>query len=290
MIYYISDTHFGHKNVIKFDQRPFKDIEEMDQTVIDNWNNIVTNDDDVYILGDFVYKSRYDAAWYLKQLNGKKHLIIGNHDKHLITNEKAMTYFESVNNLLEIQDNGNKVVLCHYPIAEWNQYYRDSYHIYGHIHNAQSESQQYMFAQQHAFNAGCMIHEYKPVTLSQMIEKSKIMKNKESHLRNLYGDTYGPKRLRDGRWLVDNGLQIEEGNVEYIAAEFVSDSFMYPYSIDGVDGHDHTFEYVMMVAIKKYDSFEIKEADEKYYSNQQLRILRKVVEKMRNKNTIERNI
>ena len=81
--YYIADTHFGHDNIRKLSNRLFNTIEEMDKAIIDNWNSIVTDNDDVYILGDFSYKSE-DKIVYLKQLKGRKHLIVGNHDGKLL--------------------------------------------------------------------------------------------------------------------------------------------------------------------------------------------------------------
>ena len=74
-IFYIADTHFGHDNIRKLSNRPFATVEEMDRAIIDNWNSKVKNDDDVYILGDFTYKGE-SYKHYLKQLNGRKHLII----------------------------------------------------------------------------------------------------------------------------------------------------------------------------------------------------------------------
>lgn len=88
-IFYISDTHFGHKNCIKFDNRPFETVEEMDQTLIDNWNKKVSDEDTVYIIGDFIYRSGNTFEWYLKQLKGKKILVSGNHDWQLLEDEKA---------------------------------------------------------------------------------------------------------------------------------------------------------------------------------------------------------
>lgn len=90
MIYYISDLHFGHLRCIKMDKRPFSSIEEMDRILIENWNNKVNEEDDVYILGDFSYKSKIDPVEYLKQLKGHKHLIVGNHDLKLIKTKRPV--------------------------------------------------------------------------------------------------------------------------------------------------------------------------------------------------------
>ena len=112
MIYYISDLHFGHRNVIAMDGRPFESIEEMDATLIRLWNERVTDEDDVYIVGDFAYRNNYTATWYLRQLKGRKHLIIGNHDLHTIQDAKAMECFASVEKMLRIVDNDRVVSLC----------------------------------------------------------------------------------------------------------------------------------------------------------------------------------
>lgn len=96
MNYYISDLHFGHKNVIRFDTRPFQSVDEMDEELIRLWNNKVSDTDDVYIVGDFSYRSGRQEQWYLKQLNGRKHLILGKYldeDKNSIwRNKKENVY------------------------------------------------------------------------------------------------------------------------------------------------------------------------------------------------------
>jgi calcineurin-like phosphoesterase family protein len=131
-VYFTSDTHFGHANIIRLGEgRPFKDIKDHDTTLIQRWNARVKPDDVVFHLGDFNYKSSVDADFYLKQLNGKKFLIIGNHDKQdTITAdgwEVALPY-------QELELNGKQITLCHYPIEEWNGYFRGSWMLHGHVH------------------------------------------------------------------------------------------------------------------------------------------------------------
>ncbi len=83
MICNIADTHIDHDNIRRLSNRPFNTVEEMDKTIISNWNSRVTDNDDVYILGDFSYKSKAPIV-YLKQLNGRKYLIVGNHGSKLL--------------------------------------------------------------------------------------------------------------------------------------------------------------------------------------------------------------
>ena len=152
MNYYIADLHFGHKRCIEMDQRPFSSVEEMDETLISNWNNKVNEHDDVYIIGDFSYKAVKEATEYLKQLKGHKHLIVGNHDLKLIHDQQAFNCFESVDYFLQIQDGREIIYLCHYPMAEWPYYHRNTYHIYGHIHNNKDETYEFMSKREKALN------------------------------------------------------------------------------------------------------------------------------------------
>ncbi len=170
MIYYISDTHFYHKNIIKLSNRPFSTLEEMHDILIENWNNIVTNEDTVYFLGDFSFKTNQNkATQILKQLNGIKYFIKGNHDKPQWLNRmKEQGLIEDWYNLLEIKDNGRDVILCHYPLHSWNKMYRGSYHLYGHVHKNTVNNEKF---QKNRFNACCEILGYVPKTLDQIIEE-----------------------------------------------------------------------------------------------------------------------
>ena len=178
MNYYITDLHFGHKRCIEMDQRPFSSIEEMDETLISNWNHKVNEHDDVYIIGDFSYKAVKKATEYLKQLKGHKHLIVGNHDLKIIHDQQAFNCFESVDDFLQIQDGREIIYLCHYPMAEWPYYHRNTYHIYGHIHNNKDETYEFMSKREKALNAGCMINHYEPVTLEELIINNNYFKEK----------------------------------------------------------------------------------------------------------------
>ena len=126
----IADLHFGHSNIIKYCNRPFEDTDEMDRALIKNWNETVSNNDTVLVLGDVGFGSKEYIASLIKQLNGKKILIMGNHD-----NWSEQTY----------RDMGFHTV-SRFPIL-WNDFYLLShaplilsettpyFNLYGHVHN-----------------------------------------------------------------------------------------------------------------------------------------------------------
>lgn len=172
--WYIADTHFGHENVIKFDGRPFGDTAEMDRVLMENWNRRVGDEDDIYILGDFCYRSARSPMWYLTRLRGRKHLVVGNHDQVLLNDAGAMACFVSVEKMTFVREEPGHVCLCHFPIAEWNGFYRNSWHIYGHIHNNKSETYEFMKSRERALNAGCMINNYCPVRFEELVRNNRI--------------------------------------------------------------------------------------------------------------------
>ena len=187
--FYISDLHFGHTNILHFDHRPWLTITEHDKALIDNWNSVVTNEDTVYIIGDFHWGKEADWIEVLEQLNGNKVLIKGNHD---ITPSKSRRYFQDVKDYKEIDDNGRKVVLCHYPIPYFKNHFYGWYHLYGHVHNTfeynMVEHQRYLMEELYShpcemYNCGAMMKwmNHTPKTLDEIIEGYKQYKmiNKE---------------------------------------------------------------------------------------------------------------
>lgn len=172
MNFYTADLHLGHANIIRLNERPFSSVEEMDKTIIDNINYLVKSTDDLYILGDFTYKGG-DPVEYLKKINGRKHLIVGNHDKRTISNPEARKLFEDIKHYAEIEDNGRRIILFHYPIAEWDGYFRDSYHLFGHVHNNfDNPWHDYMSNLKNCFNVGVDVTNFHPVTLDELLETS----------------------------------------------------------------------------------------------------------------------
>ena len=130
---YIADWHYGHKNIIAYDSRPFFTLDEMNSELIKRWNSAVSPEDTVYILGDMFWCDTNTAVDVLKQLNGKKVLIKGNHDK--CEDENFRKQFALICDYLEIVDHGKNIVLCHYPIPCFKNHYHGWYHFYGHVHS-----------------------------------------------------------------------------------------------------------------------------------------------------------
>lgn len=189
MIYYTSDLHFSHQNIIKFDGRPYNTVEQMNADLINRWNSVVSNRDDVYVIGDMFWVPD-EAPMILEQLNGKIHLIKGNHDK---ISSDMMRYFSSISGYAELNDTGRYVILCHYPIMFYNHScMRNCWMLCGHVHNTRENTWLAKWKQDlrdgvmsmasnkgNIINVGCMLHDYTPQTLDQLIEWDKSEKWKE---------------------------------------------------------------------------------------------------------------
>ena len=141
--FFTSDTHFGHKNIIDFCDRPFINTVDMREKLIQNWNSVVRKDDTVYHLGDFAYKaSPQYIIEILERLNGDIHLIIGNHDGQTLKAHSICNRFTSISDYgqITIQDDEMKykeqiIILSHYPFITWNHKERGSWQLFGHVHN-----------------------------------------------------------------------------------------------------------------------------------------------------------
>lgn len=175
MNYYIADTHFGHDAILRFSNRPFENIKEMNEAIITNWNAKVSETDTVYILGDFSYKGG-DPTKYLKRLPGNKILVRGNHDGKLISAPNLKDYVSEVCDLKTVVDGGRRVVLCHYPMVEWDGYYNGALHFYGHVHNTfHNDTTKYASGMKNAYNVGVDIIGFEPRTLLEIINGGVVL-------------------------------------------------------------------------------------------------------------------
>ena len=177
MIYYTSDLHFGHGNILKYDFRPFTNIDVMNEAIISNWNSTVTNEDTIYVLGDISWYNLEKTTELVKQLKGNKILIKGNHD--IFTKDQYYRMgFNAVYDYKEIKDNGRDVILCHYPIPCFNKRFYGAFMLYGHVHNSSEwnymkdikRSFEELDTKCNMYNVGTMIWNYYPVTLDEIIK------------------------------------------------------------------------------------------------------------------------
>lgn len=131
MIYLTSDEHYGHRGIIKYCKRPFRDVEEMNECMVWRHNQMVDDSDEVYHLGDFAFS---EPELWLARLKGRRHhLILGNHDyKRLAKIEKAG--FWSIQDVLYLRYQGLRFYLSHYAHRTWRNSIHGSYHAYGHSH------------------------------------------------------------------------------------------------------------------------------------------------------------
>lgn len=187
--YYIADLHFGHSNIIKFDNRPYNSVKEMDDALISNWNSVVSDEDTVMILGDFCWGNEEDWISILGRLNGKKQLICGNHDIRNMSKE-LRSKFQDVKDYKEIKDSGKRVLLSHYPIPCYRgDYNSDIVHLFGHVHTTLENDfieylREYINLNDNRgnskhkcqfYNVGCMMPwmSYTPRTLEEILSANK---------------------------------------------------------------------------------------------------------------------
>ena len=154
--WFTSDLHIEHRNIIRLSSRPFDNIEQMNNALVNNWNSVVEDSDTIYILGDFSFKN---PTPYIKRLKGNKIFIIGNHDHKKTKGRK----------LMEPKIDGQRFILCHYPLLQWRQEYYGSIHLHGHNHNNPIEYKK------NRINVGVDIWNYTPVSAEQILKHALLM-------------------------------------------------------------------------------------------------------------------
>lgn len=174
MIYFTSDTHFSHKNILKLGKgRPFQTIQEHNEALIENWNSKVKETDIIYHLGDFCWNQNSEQIRSLmKKLKGIKYLIYGNHDR-LVPNRQSGCWMEIVP-YKELFIDNKQLVLFHYPICDWHGAFRKSIHLHGHIHDTfDYKVFDFPHKNKRIFNVGVDVNNFTPISLDEIFEKAK---------------------------------------------------------------------------------------------------------------------
>ena len=159
--WFTADTHFGHRRILELCNRPFSDVTEMREQLIRRWNERVSPGDTVWHLGDFAYRAEpHEIAATFSRLNGKKNLVIGNHDSDFT----RILAWESIGHLAEIRIDSVAVVMCHYPIAEWRGFHRGAIHVFGHVHGSNSGVGR-------SCDVGVDVWDFRPVSLPEIVAR-----------------------------------------------------------------------------------------------------------------------
>lgn len=162
MIYLISDTHFGHHNIIKYEDRPFNGIEDMDKYMIEQWNSVIDKRDIVFHLGDFSLTNTNRSFYIFNRLKGHKFLIRGNHDQyseHKLINR--MGFIDVYDKFWVTRD----ILLTHYPTQT-----QTFFNIHGHIHSKHYKGSEWDKSSYHR-NVSVELNDYKPVRLLDIVDK-----------------------------------------------------------------------------------------------------------------------
>jgi calcineurin-like phosphoesterase family protein len=178
-VFFISDFHLGHVNILEYDKRPFKDMDHMHEEIIKNWNSVVGTDSIVFYLGDLYMKIPDEKVKeILNQLNGNIHYIMGNHDR--FNQIKNLNRFETISDLDSVlvkDENGRggyqQIEMCHFPLLVWNKHDKGSWHLHGHCHHSLDKSSD--FYKRRVMDVGCNGIGYTPISYSQV---KKIMNSK----------------------------------------------------------------------------------------------------------------
>lgn len=167
-----SDLHFGHKNIIKYSNRPFSSVEEMDDKLIENWNSVVSSKDIVFNLGDFAFSKPERILEIMGSLNGTQIFVYGNHDKYLQNGpvkEECLNkgYVKYFCDYVEFKFNNKFICMSHYAMRVWNRMGYGSIMLYGHSHGT-------LPSQGNSLDVGVdtndLKSEYKPFLLSDVID------------------------------------------------------------------------------------------------------------------------
>lgn len=167
--YFISDTHFHHTNIIEYCDRPFSSIEEMNEYLIEKWNSKVDPGDHIYHIGDIALCRPKKLKKILDRLNGKIHLIRGNHEGTAL---KCSEYFEwikdhyvlNLNHWSWFKDCNIQVVMMHYPIEAWYNCHYGTIHVHGHVHSGNVQTMK------NRFDVGVDSWNYEPISIVEIVE------------------------------------------------------------------------------------------------------------------------
>jgi calcineurin-like phosphoesterase family protein len=172
-MWFTSDIHFGHANIIKYCKRPYKNVSEMDEALIKNWNDRVSPKDYIYVIGDFALSKPDYANRILRRLNGEKVLIEGNHDYGCLNDAEFRSQFRAIHKMFELDvelpgsdKRKTRIVMCHYAMRVWNKSHHGAIHLYGHSHGSLPDDPRSL-----SMDVGVDANNYAPISLEEVAAK-----------------------------------------------------------------------------------------------------------------------
>ncbi len=183
--WFTSDTHFRHENIIRFCNRPFENVTEMNEELIRRWNDTVPEDGVVFHLGDVCFGSPKDWNEVLNRLNGKIYLIAGNHDMKQLR-QGFMSRFEYVTQQMSIRVGAQSIVLNHNPFLAYGGAYRNVWQLFGHVHsgprsNSGKDHPRLAMLFPRQYDVGVDNNDYRPVSFTMVKEKIERQIARASH-------------------------------------------------------------------------------------------------------------
>lgn len=192
-LFFTSDTHFNHKNIITYCSRPFEDIESMNETLIQNWNNTVSKNGVVFHLGDFAFGGSEVWNKILSRLNGKIYLVLGNHD-HKNIRQGCYSRFEAIGEQMTIEAGNKKLILTHFPLLCYHGAWeteQNCWNIHGHVHichnkfaNTGKDFEKMSLAFPTQYDVGVDLNNYTPISFDKL--KSRIQYQIDNNTNELY--------------------------------------------------------------------------------------------------------
>lgn len=185
MIYFTADTHFFHSNIVSFSNRPYKSMTDMNDQLVKNWNDTVRDKDEIYVIGDFMWPKGFtddERRELIFRLNGKIHIVPGDHDLPSDQMKKITNYSVLIHDKVHVvKEKDNVFVLCHWPMRNWPSSHWNSIHLFGHVHNNYKPDPLFVYGR--SFNVGVDVWNYRPVSLTQIIEKVNTLGNNPNFIK-----------------------------------------------------------------------------------------------------------
>lgn len=165
-VFFSSDTHYDHSNILEYSGRPYSSVEEMNEALVENWNAVVRKGDVVYHLGDFALGTVERATEFAGRLNGNKYLVFGNHDKAVRKHKPFLGHWVWQRELTDITVCDQKIILCHYAMRVWKSSHHGSWQLYGHSHNSLKDDPHSL-----QLDVGVDAWDYRPASFEEVRER-----------------------------------------------------------------------------------------------------------------------